>query len=186
MSGRCDIYHPGSEGNASSIGHMTWDIPHYNFNPAGPLHAQIAALAGLRDYIDAVYRHHFGEAQSSFYVRAEKVFELFTEHETAQANRILTAVKAIPGSRIIGQDHAIAGLRAATISITLANISSSDAVKQLVKKEIAVRNGHFYALRCLEALGIQDPEDGVIRISLVHYNTAQDVSRLVAALGEFA
>jgi len=178
---------PSVLGSLEPQGHyFNRDIPHYNFNPAGPLHAQIGALAGLRDYIDVVYRHHFDEAQANFHIRAEKVFELFAEHETTQANRILTAVKAIPGSRIIGQDHALAGSRAATISITLANISSEDAVKQLVKKQIAVRNGHFYALRCLEALGIQDPEDGVLRISLVHYNTDQDVSRLVAALEEFA
>jgi len=178
---------PSILGNLEPQGHyFNRDIPHYNFNPAGPLHAQIAALDGLRAYIDAVYRHHFDEAQPSFHIRAEKVFALFSEHETTQANRILAAIKAIHGSRIIGQDHALAGSRAATISITLANISSADAVKQLVKKEIAVRNGHFYALRCLEALGIKDPEDGVVRISLVHYNTAQDVSRLVAALGELA
>ena len=162
------------------------DIPHYNFNPAGPLHAQIGALAGLREYIEAVYGHHFDEAQPGFHARAARVFELFAEHETTQANRILEAVKAIPGSRIIGQDQALTGSRAATISITIDGMSSGDAVKKLVERDIAVRNGDFYALRCLEALGIQDPQDGVVRISLVHYNTEQDVSRLVEALGELA
>jgi selenocysteine lyase/cysteine desulfurase len=162
------------------------DIPHYNFNPAGPLHAQIGALAGLREYIEAVDGHHFDEAQPGFHARAARVFELFAEHETTQANRILEAVKAITGSRIIGQDQALTGSRAATISITIDGMSSGDAVKKLVERDIAVRNGDFYALRCLEALGIQDPEDGVVRISLVHYNTEQDVSRLVEALGELA
>ncbi|MGB5986917.1 MAG: aminotransferase class V-fold PLP-dependent enzyme [Desulfobacterales bacterium] len=162
------------------------EIPHYNFNPAGPLHAQIGALAGLGEYIEAVYDHHFDEAQPGFHARAQRVFDLFAEHETVQAKRILKAVKAIPGSRIIGQDQARTGMRAATISITLEALSSEEAVKKLVKRDIALRNGHFYALRCLEALGIPDPEDGVIRISLVHYNSAQEVDRLVEALGELA
>ena len=162
------------------------DIPHYNFNPAGPLHAQIGALAGLREYIETLYGHHFHEAQPGFHARAARVFELFTEHETIQAHRILEAVKAMRGSRIIGQNQTLTGSRAPTISITIEGMSSGEAVKKLVKRDIAVLNGHFYARRCIEALGIEDPEDGVIRISLVHYNTEDDVSRLVDALGELA
>ena len=60
----------------------------------------------------------------------------------------------------------------------------SDAVNRLVEQQIAVRNGHFYALRCLEALGIQDTDEGIIHISLVHYNSSEDVNRLVEGLGE--
>ena len=162
------------------------DIPHYNFNPAGPLHAQIGALAGLREYIETLYGHHFDEAQPGFHARAAKAFELFADHETNQAHRILKAVKAIHGSIVIGQDQALTGSRAPTISITLAGMSSGEAVEKLVKRDISIRNGHGYARRCIEALGIKDPEDGVIRISLVHYNNEDDVSRLVEALGELA
>lgn len=74
------------------------------------------------------------------------------------------------------------GSRAATISLTLDGVECSDAVKFLVKKEIALRNGHFYALRCLEALGIEDREEGIIRISLVHYNSEQEIDRLLEGL----
>lgn len=146
------------------------DLPHYKFNPAGPLHAEIAALAGIRAYIDAVHDHHFNDGESDFHAKAARVFDLFAEYETTQANRILEALQAIHGARIIGQDHAAAGSRAATIAFTLAGMSSSEAVKKLVEKDIAVRNGHFYAVRCLEALGIEDTTEGIIRISLVHYN----------------
>ena len=53
-----------------------------------------------------------------------------------------------------------------------------------VFETIAVRNGHFYALRCLEALGIRDTDDGIIRISMVHYNTTEEVDRLVQGIKE--
>jgi selenocysteine lyase/cysteine desulfurase len=89
-----------------------------------------------------------------------------------------------PVSRIIGKDHAAAGSRAATIAFTIDGMSSSAAVKKLVEKHIAVRNGHFYEVRCLEVLGIQDTTEGIVRISLVHYNAEEEVSRLVEALGE--
>ena len=160
------------------------ELPHYKFNPAGPLHAEIAALAGIEAYIDAVYAHHFEDAVPGFHDRAARVFDLFAEHETVQANRILGAINAVPGARVMGQPNAEAGSRAATVSFTIQGKRSADIVRQLVERDLAVRNGHFYARRCLEALGIQDPDDGVVRISMVHYNTVEDVDRLVTALGE--
>ena len=47
--------------------------------------------------------------------------------------------------------------------------------------KIATRNDNFYAWRCLEALGI-DLNDGVLRLSMVHYNNTSDVSRVLSAL----
>jgi selenocysteine lyase/cysteine desulfurase len=52
---------------------------------------------------------------------------------------------------------------------------------ELVKHGIATRNDNFYAWRCLKALGI-DTEDGVVRTSMVHYNTHEDVDKLINAL----
>jgi len=161
-------------------------VPHYNFSPAGPLHAEIGAVAGIATYIDAIYDHHFTEKQPDFHTRARRVFDLFSRHETAQANRVLDAIKTIPGSRIMGKNHAEEGARAATIAFTIDGMTSKTAVDRLVKREIAVRNGDFYAVRCLEALGLADTEDGIVRISLVHYNSVEDVDRLLAGLEELA
>ena len=97
---------------------------------------------------------------------------------------MLEAIRAIPGAWIIGQDRAVEGSRAATIAFTLDGVPCSKAVKRLVEKDIAVRNGHFYALRCLEALGVQDTDEGIIRISLVHYNSSEEVDRLVEGIKE--
>jgi selenocysteine lyase/cysteine desulfurase len=156
--------------------------PHYRFNPAGPQHAEIAALAGIGSYIEAVDAHHFDDLEASAHDKAARVFDLFADHETVLANQVLDTLNAIPGARIIGQDRAAPGRRAATISFVLAETTSAAAARKLADRQIAVRNGHFYAPRCLEALGIPDPEDGVIRISIVHYNTQEDVSRLVDGL----
>ncbi len=158
------------------------ELPHYRFNPAGPQHAEIAALAGIGEYIQAVDKHHFESPEPDAHTRAARVFDLFAAHETIQANRILSAIKSIPGARIIGQDQARTGQRAATIALTIDGVRSGDAVSQLIQRKIGVRNGHFYALRCLEGLSIDDPKDGIIRISLVHYNSEEEVSRLVNAL----
>lgn len=51
--------------------------------------------------------------------------------------------------------------------------------------QIGIRYGHFYAFTLVESLNPQiDVEDGVVRISLVHYNTVGEVEKLVAVLRE--
>jgi len=158
------------------------DKPHYRLNPAGPLHAEIAALAGIGEYYDAIYEKHFTDLTLTRHERGVKVFDLFGEHETLLANQLLNALQALPGVRIIGQPQAAVGRRAATVSFIPAEKKPSEVVKRLSDNFIAVRNGHFYARRCVEAVGLEDPEEGIIRVSLVHYNTEEEVDRLVDGL----
>jgi len=68
-----------------------------------------------------------------------------------------------------------AGLRALFIGAT---------VRGLGKARHRGGHGHFYAKRLLESVGITDSEDGVLRISLAHYNSADDVARVIDALRE--
>jgi cysteine desulfurase family protein (TIGR01976 family) len=157
------------------------DKPHYRFNPAGPLHAEIAALAGLGAYIDDVHAHHFGDTDETAHQRAARVFDLFAGHETRLANRVLDTL-AQTGARIIGRKEAAPGQRAATIAFVPNHDTPGRVTDRLVARKLAVRNGHFYAVRCLGALGIEDPEEGVIRISLVHYNSDEEVTRLTEGL----
>jgi selenocysteine lyase/cysteine desulfurase len=164
--------------------YFNFDKPHYRLNPAGPLHAEIAALAGLGEYLDALYEKHFTQLNLSRHERGVKVFDLFAEHESRLANMLLDTLLQLPGVRIIGQRRAASGRRAATIAFIPAQNKPSEIVKRLAEKYLAVRNGHFYARRCVEALGLEDPEEGVIRVSLVHYNTEEEIGRLSAGLSE--
>ena len=51
--------------------------------------------------------------------------------------------------------------------------------------QVGIRYGHFYAYTLVDGLGPKlDIEDGVVRISLVHYNTVEEVKRLVGILDE--
>ncbi len=161
------------------------DKPHYRLTPAGSLHAEIAALAGLGAYYNALYEHPFTQKGLNRHERSCRVFDLFAVHEARLTNRLLESLRELPGMRIIGQNHAEPGRRASTISVVPEKKMPSDVVKQLVERKIAVRNGYFYAFRCVEALGVKDPEkEGVIRISLVHYNHEDEVDRLIETLSE--
>ncbi len=160
------------------------DEPHYRLNPAGPLHAEIAALAGIGEYIDTLYAHHFKSPSLTRRERAVRMFSLFADQETALSNMLLETLRHMPDIRIIGQPVAESGKRASTISFVANNRKSSDVVKYLINHKIAARNGNFYAYRCIKALGIKDPEEGVVRVSLVHYNTEDEVNRLIDALAD--
>jgi selenocysteine lyase/cysteine desulfurase len=59
-----------------------------------------------------------------------------------------------------------------------------DAAKFLGERGIFTWDGNFYALNLTERLGVQE-KGGVLRIGLVHYNTKEEVQRLLAALNQF-
>ena len=157
--------------------------PRYRMNPTGPQHAQVAALNGMLDYIDVLYDHHFKDREPVLHKRARAVFNLFSGHESAIANKLLDYLRNNPKVRLIGKDRAAPGERAATISFDTPGRSAADVAGRLAGLDVGVGCGNFYALRCVEALGIEgDP--GVIRVSMVHYNTGQEVDRLLQGLDE--
>ncbi len=151
-------------------------------NPTGPQHAEIAALAGIGDYYDALHEHHFGEQAGSRLERAQRVFELVARHETELSNQLLDTLRRIRSVRVIGQTTATPDRRAPTISFVSDRLPASQLARALADRQIAARAGDFYARRCIEALQLERPEEGVLRISMVHYNTHEEVSRLANLL----
>jgi selenocysteine lyase/cysteine desulfurase len=63
----------------------------------------------------------------------------------------------------------------------VAGRSSAAIAAELASVGIGAGVGNFYAWRLLQALGIETT-DGVVRVSLVHYTSSEDVGRLIAAL----
>ena len=73
--------------------------------------------------------------------------------------------------------------RSATVSFVPARQVPSAVTAGLHRAGIGAESGHFYAHRLLEAMGI-DPASGVVRLSLVHYNSPAEVERVCEALRE--
>ncbi len=94
---------------------------------------------------------------------------------------LLDFLKEREDVRILGQDHAAPGKRASTIAFHARAMPSHHIAQKLAEHQIAAGAGDFYALRCVQALGM-DADDGVVRVSLVHYNSMAEVDRLIAAL----
>jgi selenocysteine lyase/cysteine desulfurase len=147
--------------------------------PAGPDHAQIAACAGMADYVDALHEHHFGtEADAG--VRSGRVRGLMAEQEHRLLAPLMDWLRGRNDLRLIGPDRAEA--RVPTVAID-AGRPAEPLAAALAGHGIAAGGGHFYAVRLLEGLGI-DPDRGVLRVSFVHYTHPGEVERLIGALDD--
>lgn len=151
---------------------------HGRFTPAGPDHAQVAAVNGVIDYMEAVAGHH-GHATASLPQQAAAVRELLRGQEIALLEPLLDFMKRQPRVRVIGPVDA--RIRAPTVAFTVDGLSSQTIAAELGRQRIGVGAGNFYAWRLLQALGI-DTADGVVRVSFVHYTTPAEIERVIAAL----
>ena len=148
------------------------------FTPAGPDHAQIAACAGIADYIDALHHHHGGPSSASPTQRGEFVHDLMRAHETEIMPPLLEWATSKNSVRLLGPVDA--ELRAPTVALDIKQ-SPKDVAEKLARKGIMAGSGDFYAVRALEAHGIE-PSKGVLRLSYVHYTNSEEIEKLVDAL----
>jgi selenocysteine lyase/cysteine desulfurase len=155
------------------------DALYKRYTPAGPDHAQVAACAGMADYVDMLYAHHFsGEATTRR--RTAAVHSLMRNAETALLQPLLDYVSGKNSMRLLGP--ATAANRAPTVAIELAT-NAEQAAAALAPLGIMAGGGDFYAVRALEAQGV-DPAKGVLRLSFVHYTSREEVDGLIAALDQ--
>jgi cysteine desulfurase family protein (TIGR01976 family) len=147
------------------------------FTPAGPDHGQIAAAAGMADYFDALHAYHFAP-ESDPAKRGAQVHDLMRAHEVAICQPLLDYLAARNDLRLIGPRQA--ANRAPTVAVAL-DREAEPVSAELAAHDINCWAGDFYAVRPLTAMGV-DLNQGVLRLSMVHYTSAQDVERLIGAL----
>ncbi|MEX0328930.1 MAG: aminotransferase class V-fold PLP-dependent enzyme [Ruegeria sp.] len=153
------------------------DVLYKRFTPAGPDHAQIAASAGMADYVDLLCDHHQGP-QAGAAQRGGFAHDLMRRHETGLLQPLLDSVKNRNAVRLLGPAEAVR--RAPTVSLAL-NRASLPVAAELAEYGVMADGGDFYAVRTLRAMGI-DPDHGVLRLSFTHYTSQQEIDQLLEAL----
>jgi cysteine desulfurase family protein (TIGR01976 family) len=158
--------------------HFNGGTLYKRFTPAGPDHAQIAASAGMADYLEALSAHHGGPATGA--PAARHAHDLMRGAEKAILQPLLDFVSNRNSVRLIGPSDA--AIRAPTVALQLAG-AGVEAAAKLAPHGIMAGGGDFYAGRALAGMGV-DPDKGVLRLSFVHYTTADEVDRLITALDQ--
>ena len=151
-------------------------FPRKRLGPAGPDHAQIAASAGIVDYLETVatIAGDAVEGETPF----RKAHNAMRAQEIALLAPLMDYLKGRNNLRVIGPTDP--AKRAPTVSIAVKEQAITVA-ERLARHGIMAAGGHFYAYRLVEALGI-NPGVGVLRLSFTHYTSPEDIARLITAL----
>ncbi|SMX22182.1 Cysteine desulfurase [Boseongicola aestuarii] len=147
------------------------------FAPAGDDHAQVAACAGMADYVDTLYAALDGP-QTNAAGRASAVHDAMRAREIELLEPLLDFLGSKNSLKVIGPKDA--GKRAPTVGI-LANRPGENIANDLATHNINAGGGDFYSPRPLKAMGI-DPAHGLLRVSFTHYTSDSELDRLISAL----
>lgn len=153
------------------------DVLYKRFTPAGPDHAQIAASAGMADYVELLCTHH-GGPDAGAAEQGAFAHDLMRAHEVSLLQPVLDAVKDRNAVRLIGTSDATR--RAPTVALSL-NRPAESVAAELAQYGVMAGGGDFYAVRPLQAMGV-DLAQGVLRVSFTHYTSQQEIDQLLEAL----
>lgn len=140
-----------------------------------------AAMEGVSAAVD--FLASLGKGNS----KREKLIDAYQHiaiHEHALASRLYAGLKSIAGVTIIGQDFTKPS-RTPTVSFTLDGKNPYQVCEQLAKKNICAWDGHFYAIRTVETLGLLE-KGGVTRLGLSVYTTDDEVTMVIDELKKIA
>lgn len=144
----------------------------------------IAGIAAAVNYLAELGRH-CDSAVKSRREALQAAYRATHRYETGLLTRLIEGLQAIAGMRIFGiTDARRFDERCSTLSFRLGDHLPTKIAEFLGERGVFTWDGNFYALNLSERLGVEQ-HGGVLRVGLVHYNTAEEVDRLLAALREF-
>lgn len=155
------------------------EVVPYKLQPGNVNYELSYGCIGITDYLLDIATQ-LG-AQGSERQRMQAAFDAFEVQEDALAERLLAFLRQSAGVRVLGKTSTPG--RVPTISFVVEGVRSEAVVLEVDEHRIGIRFGDFYARRLIEALGLA-PQGGVVRVSLAHYNTLEEIDRLTRALDQ--
>jgi len=146
-------------------------------------HEGMAGVTAAVDYLAELGRRHDPAAQGR---RAALLaaYDAIRPYEQSLLEQLVPALLAIPGLTFYGiRDPARFRQRVPTVALRIPGRSPRELAAYHGERGIFTWDGNYYALNLSERLGVE-PEGGMLRIGLVHYNTVEEIGRLLAALQE--
>jgi cysteine desulfurase family protein (TIGR01976 family) len=135
------------------------------------------AIAGVKAAIEYLASIGQGKTMRS---KLENAYKVIHDYEYRLAQEIFDGLKKIPRVTIYGPAFDTS-LRAPTISFTVDGLTAKEICKKLARKGICAWDGHFYAIRAIEVLGLLE-KGGVTRVGVLLYNTREEVRRLLTGI----
>jgi len=149
--------------------------------PGNPNYELTYSTVALVDYLAAL-GERAGDIGSTRQ-RLESGFAAITAREDALTERLLSWLNNRNDCRVIGRPDNRASNRVPTIAFKCHGRNAGEIARRMDEFGIAIRFGDFHCPRLIEALG-DGGDGGVVRVSMVHYNTLDQVDRLTESLGK--
>lgn len=145
-------------------------------------HEAIAGALAAVEYLADLGRPAVG-AMATRRQALVAAYQRIADYELGLLTLLMAGLAEMPAIKVWGiTDPRRFGERVPTISLTHKQFSPLALAQRLAERAIFAWHGNFYALPLTEALGLEP--DGLLRIGLLHYNTAEEVDRLLAALAD--
>ena len=154
----------------------------YKLQPGNPNYELSYGAIGIADYLAELGVRSGALANASRRAQIEAAFAAVADHEEMLAGRLLGYLAAKPRVRVVGAATADQAVRVPTISFVVDGVDSETIVRHVDVWQIGIRFGDFHSRRLIEHLDLSSR--GVVRVSMVHYNTAEEIDRLIAGLEE--
>lgn len=147
--------------------------------PGNPNYELAYSTCGIVDYLTAL-GEQAGET-GTVRQKIEAAFAAITAQENLLVERLLAYLRTRNDCRIVGQTTNSDSTRVPTIAFRFDGRDAGEICKAMDGDKIAIRFGDFHSRRLAEYLELTD-HSGMVRVSMVHYNTLEEIDRFTAAL----
>jgi len=158
------------------------DTP-YKFQPGNVNYELSYGTVGIVDYFEELAQQIAPAPITTTHDRVVMAYDAIASHEEALAAHLLEYLGSKSNVRVIGSSSGNREVRVPTVSFIVNQRSSTEFPQHMDNHHIGIRYGHFYAKRLIDDLGLA-VHDGVVRASMVHYNTLEEINRLINHLDE--
>ncbi|MDZ7288326.1 MAG: cysteine desulfurase-like protein [candidate division KSB1 bacterium] len=164
------------------------DTPPDKFETGTLNHEGIAGTIAAIEYLADIGKDHAPLLPQNFNTfqgrqrDLKRAMHVIQSHENQLSRHLVAKLKTLPGVKIYGiTDTKNFGHRTPTFAIRLPGLTPQEIARRLGEQGIFVWDGNFYALEVTTRLGVEEM-GGVVRIGMVHYNTTEEIDRLIVAL----
>lgn len=162
----------------ANINHDFYDCGPYRLQPGGVNYELVAGSAAIAGYLDGL-GEELGPAPGE--TPRRRAWAAIARHEAELAEHLLRYLKSCPRVHVVGETCPDRHVRVPTISFVVDGEPSAGIPPRVDPHGVGVRYGDFCSRALVDALGLRR-HGGVVRVSLVHYNTHDEVERLIRAL----
>jgi cysteine desulfurase family protein (TIGR01976 family) len=137
-------------------------------------HAACSGVASAIDFISSIGKG------ASLREKLESAYQKISSHEFELAKHLYDSLKNLEKITVVGPDFS-SKKRTPTVSFVHSSFSAQEVCKKLANKNICAWDGHFYALKAIQKLGLES-KGGVTRLGISLYNTKQEIDRVIEVI----